>query len=126
MNNKKLSLALKINALFSTINGLAMLFFSNQIAQWMNISQPMVLVVIGAILLGFAFLVYRTAVAPIISEKKVKFIILQDWLWVIGSVLIIATQAFGINQLGLIIIGVVAFIVADFAFFQQRYLKIAE
>ncbi len=77
----------------------------------------------GVILLPFAFFVYKTASAERISPKKVKFIISQDWLWVVGSVLIIALQAFGINKTGFIIIGVVAIIVADFAFFQQRYLK---
>ena len=124
MNNRKLSLALKANAIFSVINGLALLFFHEQIAVWMNIAHPQILLGIGIILLGFALLVYKTASAAIISEKMVKFIILQDWLWVIGSVLIIAFQAFRINQVGFIIIGVVALIVADFAFFQQRYLKI--
>ncbi len=124
MDNKKMSLALKINAAFSAFNGLTMLFFYDQIADFMNFEYPIILLVIGIILLGFAALVYKTATATIISEKMVKFIILQDWLWVIGSALIIAFQAFGINRTGFIIIGVVTFIVADFAIFQQRYLKI--
>lgn len=123
MNNKKLSLTLKINAAFSIFTGFAMLCFHHQIAAWIGIRQPMVLLTIGIILLGFAFLVYKTATADIISKKSVQFIIVQDWLWVIGSALIIAFQAFSINQTGLILIGVVAFIVADFAIFQQRYLK---
>ena len=123
MNNKKLSLALKINAAFSAFNGLIMLFFHNQIADFMNIGYPMAILAIGVILLGFAALVYKTAKATTISEKTVQFIIVQDWLWVVGSVLIIAFQAFDINRIGFIIIGVVALIVADFAIFQQRYLK---
>ena len=123
MNNKKLSLALKINATFSVINGMAMLFFHNQIAAFMNFGYPKIILAIGVVLLGFATLVYKTATAEIISEKMVKSIIVQDWLWVIGSVLIIAFQAFDINRIGFIIIGVVALIVADFAIFQQRYLK---
>ena len=100
-----------------------MLFFHNQIADFMNIGYPMAILAIGVILLGFAALVYKTAKATTISEKTVQFIIVQDWLWVVGSVLIIAFQAFDINRIGFIIIGVVALIVADFAIFQQRYLK---
>lgn len=125
MAYQKLRLALKINAGFSLFNGITMLLFHEQIAAWMNVPVPKILLSIGIVLIGFAILVYKTASAATISEKTVKSIILQDWLWVIGSVLIIAFQAFGINQIGLIIIGVVALIVADFAFFQQRYLKMA-
>ncbi len=123
MNNKKLSLALKMNAIFSAVNGVAILLFHQQIAAYINFEHPKILLAIGIILIGFSALVYRTARASIISKQVVKFIIFQDWLWVIGSVLIIALQAFGINRTGLIIIGVIALIVADFAFFQQRYLK---
>ena len=125
MNNKKLSLTLKINAIFSLVNGLAMLFFYKQIAAFMNFEYPQVLLAIGIILIGFAALVYRTAVASTISKKLIKFIIIQDWLWVVGSVLIIALQAFSINRIGFIVIGVIALIIADFAIFQQRYLKTA-
>ncbi len=123
MNNKKLSLALKMNAIFSAVNGVAILLFHQQIAAYINFEHPKILLAIGIVLIGFSALVYRTARASIISKQVVKFIIFQDWLWVIGSVLIIALQAFGINRTGLIIIGVIALIVADFAFFQQRYLK---
>lgn len=123
MNDKKLRFALKANAAFSVFNGLAMIFFHHQIAAWMNIGLPKILLAIGITLLGFAFFVYKTATATEISAKMVKSIIVQDWLWVIGSIGIIITQAFGINQVGLVIIGVVALVVADFAFFQQRYLK---
>jgi len=123
MDYKKLRTALKANALFSTISGLWIIFQHQQIAERMHLSNATILLIIGIILLPFAFFVYKTASAERISPKKVKFIIVQDWLWVVGSVLIIALQAFGINRAGFIIIGVVALIVADFAIFQQRYLK---
>jgi len=123
MNYKKLRIALKANALFSTISGLWIIFQYPQIAERMQISNSTILLIIGIVLLPFAFFVYKTASDEHISPKKVKFIISQDWLWVVGSVLVIALQAFGINKTGFIIIGVVAVIVADFAFFQQRYLK---
>lgn len=123
MNNKKLSLVLKANAIFSIVNGIAMLFLSNPIANFMGIAYPQILLGVGVGLILFGALVYKTAIDTKISEKMVKFIIVQDWIWVAGSVLLILTQAFGINRMGFILIGVVAVIVADFAFFQQRYLK---
>lgn len=124
MNNKKLSLVLKANAIFSIANGIGMLFFSNQLANFMGIAYSQILLGLGIGLLLFGALVYKTASDTDISEKMVKFIIVQDWLWVVGSALLIVTQAFGINRVGFILIGVVALIVADFAFFQQRYLKV--
>jgi len=123
MNNKKLSLVLKANAIFSIVNGLGMLFFSNSIANFMGIGYPQILLGVGVGLLLFGALVYKTAIDTKISEKMVKFIIIQDWIWVAGSALLILTQALGINRIGFTLIGVVAVIVADFAFFQQRYLK---
>ncbi len=123
MDYKKLRTALKANALFSTISGLWIIFQHQQIAERMHISNGTILLIIGVILLPFAFFVYKTASAERISPKKVKFIITQDWLWVVGSVLVIGLKAFDINQTGLIIIGIVALIVATFAIFQQRYLK---
>ena len=123
MHNKKLSFVLKTNAIFSILNGVGMLFFHNQIANFMGIGYPKILLVVGITLLLFGALVYKTGSDNIISKKMVKFIIVQDWLWVIGSILLIITQAFGINRIGFILIGVVAVIVADFAFFQQRFMK---
>ena len=125
MDNKKLSLVLKANAIFSIVNGFAMLFFSKPIANFMGIDYPQILLGVGVGLILFGALVYKTASDTNISEKMVKFIIIQDWIWVAGSALLILTQAFGINRVGFILIGVVALIVADFAFFQQRYLKAA-
>ena len=122
MQNKKLKLALQANAAFSMLSGLGMLIFHSFIAQWMGITNAKVLLIIGLGLVLFSFSLIRTARQQPISKKQVHIIIWQDWLWVIGSALIILTQSFGLLTSGYILIGIVAVIVADFAILQKRFL----
>ncbi len=112
------------NALFSALSGTLLLFGSHWLASIMHISTPSILQVIGVGLLIFAGFVGTIARRP--TPKMVRQIILQDWLWVIGSVAILLTDAFNLSQVAYWMIGVVAVIVADFAFFQQRYLRQAK
>ena len=123
MQDQKLKFVLKANAAFSITSGLAMLLFHDFISRWMGVSQPHILMFVGAGLLLFAITIIWTARQKKVSEKNVKIIIWQDWLWVAGSILVIALQLFGLNILGYIVIGVVAIAVADFAILQRRYLR---
>jgi hypothetical protein len=123
MQNKKLKIILTANAIFSIGSGLSMLSFGNFLGSKMGIAQPQVFIPLGIGLLLFGLFLIHTARQKFISTKKVKLIIWQDWLWVIGSAIIIATQAFELYFIGYIIIGIVALIVADFAILQSRYIK---
>ena len=120
---KKLQNVLKANAVFSMLSGSAILFFGNSIAEMMNISNAIILMVIGVGLILFGSFVWYQASRSNINIKKVKMIIIQDWIWVLGSILIIGLQLFQISFNGYILMGIVALIVADFAFFQNYYLK---
>ena len=120
---KKLQNVLKANAVFSMLSGSAILFFGNSIAEMMNISNAIILMVIGVGLILFGSFVWYQASRSNINIKKVKMIIIQDWIWVLGSILIIGLQLFQISFNGYILMGIVALIVADFAFFQKYYLK---
>ncbi len=123
MQNKKLKITLIANALFSALSGLTMSYFHMSLAMWMGIAQPKILIFIGLGLLLFSISLYRTAQSNFTSTKQVKVIIWQDWLWVIGSAIIILTQSFGLNTVGYVAIGIVAIIVADFAILQAWFLK---
>lgn len=120
---KKLQNVLKANAVFSMLSGSAILFFGNSIAEMMNISNAIILMVIGVGLILFGSFVWYQVSRSNINIKKVKMIIIQDWIWVLGSILIIGLQLFQISFNGYILMGIVALIVADFAFFQNYYLK---
>ena len=122
MKNNNLKITLQANAVFSSLSGLAMIFFHKALSSWMGIQNAQIMIFIGIGLLLFAGTIIWISLQKTIDQKHVKTIILQDWLWVIGSILIIVTQAFGLNIVAYVCIGVVALIVADFAILQRRYL----
>ena len=122
-DSKKLRLALKANAGFSAFSGLVLIFFHRPIAGFMGLSDGTALWIIGLGLLVFVFSLWRNATRAEIDRKQVRLIILQDWLWVLGSATLIILQAFGISPGGYLAIGLVALIVADFAVLQSIFLK---
>jgi hypothetical protein len=120
---QKLKKILLVNALFSGINGIAMIVFHKAISELMAISWPLILVMIGIGLLFFSSLLLWVRSRSEVDETQVKSIIIQDWLWVIGSFLIVLFQAFNLSFWGYEIITVVALVVAVFAFLQTKHLK---
>jgi len=125
MANSKVNIAtlLKINGSFSLFNGLLLVTLTGVIAKMMNIHQPIVLQGIGVALILFAGLLFYTASQHPINKKSVQFIIIQDWLWVIGSGLLLLLQPFSISPWGNLLIGIIAMIVLVFAVFQARALR---
>lgn len=121
-NVRKLKYALLANAMFSTISGLILIFFNDQLARIMAVKIPAILLFIGIGLLFFAGSIIWLAKHTAINQKRVKMIIIQDWLWVIGSLLILIFQIFGLSRVGYAMILGVAIVVGIFAFLQQRYL----
>lgn len=119
---KALKITLLANASFSLSSGLTLILFDRQVSTWMSISNPTILLIIGIALIVFELLVTFTAFSKPIKPKFVKLIIFLDWLWVAGSITIIAIQAFELNIYGYWMIGVVATIVAVFALLQTKYL----
>ena len=119
----KLKQTIQANAAFSGLSGLALIFFRDQLARFMNINLPDVLLFIGIGLLLFASFLLWTARQQPIPLRLVTFIIWQDWLWVAGSGLLFAIRAFGISTVGHLLIGVVAVVVAIFAVLQHKYLR---
>lgn len=122
-NQKKLKIALLSNAGFSIFNGLVLLFFYKPIAELMFIEQANLLFYLGIGLLLFAGSICWIASRRVLNKRLVTSIIIQDWLWIIGSVLILLFQLFGLSFLGYEIILIVALIVAIFAILQNRYLQ---
>lgn len=119
----KLKTALLANATFSSISGVAMLLFSNWIAELMGIPNKWVLPIIGGGLLFFASTILYQATRVTINSNQVKLIIAQDLAWVIGSTIIIVFGLFDLTLVGCILIGIVSGVVMLFAYLQIRGLE---
>ena len=120
---RKLRLAILFNLIFSTSSGLTLILFSVGISQLMNIGKPMALMIIGFGLLVFGALLAYILFTKTISRPIVKSVILQDWTWVLGSVVLIVAQPFNISLKGNVLIAVVAIIVGTLAILQSKGLK---
>ncbi|MGB0346278.1 MAG: hypothetical protein ACPGGA_02260 [Balneolaceae bacterium] len=115
--------AIKGNAIFSISSALTLLLSSRPIAKIMNLSAPNSLVFIGIGLFIFAITLFHNAFRKELKSTQIRFIIIQDWLWVIGSLILLIWNPFGISMIGNYIIAGVALIVTIFAILQHRTLN---
>ena len=125
MNNQEKNLRnlLKVNAAFSLMSGSLLIIFSNDLAEIMELKNSTVLVYIGVGLLLFVMILLLAALRKQINTKEVKGVIVQDWTWVVGSIVLLLFNPFNISLAGNLLIGVVALIVGILAWLQQSALS---
>ena len=106
------------NAIFSCLTGIALIIAPVQIATYMGIPDPTLLMGIGIGLLPFAgHLIIALRRKPI-RTGEVYYLSVMDGLWVFGSAAIILFDLVPFTTFGLIIFSVVALTVADFMLMQ--------
>ncbi|MEL6832094.1 MAG: hypothetical protein AAFP77_03845 [Bacteroidota bacterium] len=120
--NQPLRRAILANAAFSTLCGIALTAFPTWIAQNLGVSNPLILRLIGIGLLLFVVSLVHTATRAHISRVQIQAIIIQDLLWVVGSIILLMIRPFGLSTVGLWAIDIVAIMVAVFAYWQYRHL----
>jgi len=112
--------ALGINAVFSGLSGILIIILRNQLANLFGIGSATPFLITGIVLVFFSvtiiFEIKRQNTAAIL------WIIVQDMLWVIGSILILLLDPFGISTTGNYIILAVAIIVFLMAVHQGFHL----
>ena len=108
------------NALFSTVCSLVLLTAHAQLGQFMGLAGSKILFIIGLGLLPFIGLLLFTAFKQEAHYKLIMSIVIQDWLWVAGSAVLIIFNPFDVRPIGLVLIAVVALFVAMFAILQRR------
>jgi len=118
--NFSLRKVLRSNAAFSGFSGLSLSLFPYSIAHWMGATFPDILRYIGIGLVLFSLALWIVSSQKTISKKATRFIILQDWLWVLVSLLILVFQWFGLETSAYSLIGGVAIVVGGFAVLQGR------
>jgi len=105
----KLLTTLKTNAIFSGISGIVLIVLNHQVAKLFGTDNNSIFWIIGLALIFFAI----TIIVEVIKQRSlaILWVIIQDFLWVIGSILILVLNPFPISPTGTIIIGTVALIV---------------
>ncbi len=119
---QQLKLWLSINACFSGISGLTMIFFSDALQKIFGFTHPVVFPVVGLSLLLFsASLLYVTRY-QLDNPGKIMTISLMDGLWVLGSLVIIIFQLFDLTRTGYFLMLITAIFVGLFGMMQYRCL----
>ncbi len=105
----ELQKALKTNALFSSISGIIMILLNRQIADLFGTTNNTIFWIVGLILIYFATTIWYEITKQ--RRRAVLWIIIQDYAWVLGSLVLIIFNPFQITQIGSLIIGIIALIV---------------
>lgn len=118
----KLQRALSYNATFSGITGFGLIIFHKHVANIFAASQSTVFWIIGIVLIYFA----STIILEIFKQRSlaVLLIVTQDFVWVIGSVILLVLQPFNISSTGNSAIAIVALIVLFMAI--KQYLALSQ
>lgn len=116
----KLQKSLRQNAIFSGISGIILIALNKQIANLFETTNTTIFWVIGLVLLFFA----STIIYEIIKQRPIAvlWIIVQDFLWVIGSLVLIAVNPFEISKSGNSTIAIIALIVIFMGINQSKVL----
>ncbi len=114
-----LKLSVFANGIFSSIAGISTLLMHSHLDHIMGITYPWWS--FGAFLLIFGVLLTYIAKCELFKTALVKSIIIADILWVIGSIIVLATLE--IPKSGIWIIAICGLVVGDFALFQWIGLK---
>ena len=105
----KLKKALKLNSIFSSVSGIIFILLNKQISNLFGTENNTVFWIIGLILIYFSITIWF----EISRQRKIAvlWIIIQDYLWVLGSFILILLNPFNITLSGNIITGIIALIV---------------
>jgi len=106
------------NAIFSGVSGLLLTFASNPIARFLGVETPLVVLIIGIGLVGYATLLYTNASRAEISRSFVLTAVIADSVWVLLSVILLITGWVPFSVEGKWIVGIIAAIVDVFATLQ--------
>ncbi|MDL1885511.1 hypothetical protein FBR01_17925 [Anaerolineae bacterium CFX8] len=111
------------NSIFSMSAGVLMLAFATPIADFMGVATALPSILIGVGLLPFAGGVYYIASRPRIDSSQAKGVMALDLAWVLGSGILLLTDAFSLTSSGRTVIAIVAIVVLDFAIGQWLGLR---
>lgn len=101
--------ALGINAIFSGTSGIILILFQSQFSKIFAIEARTPFWAVGTALIYFSLTILYEMKSR--NRNRILWIIIQDLLWVCGSVYILMARPFSISQMGNYLIGAVAIVV---------------
>jgi len=116
----RLQKSLRINAIFSSVSGIVLIAFNQPIAKLFDTKNNAVFWIVGIVLLLFASTIFYEVIKQ--RPLAVLWIITQDFLWVVGSIFMVAINPFEISKTGNLTIGVIALIVLFMGINQSKAL----
>lgn len=118
---KKLKKALIQNLVFSSLSGVLLILFHGTVARLFQVDNTTVFWMIGVALLFFAGTIYYET--KHLRRSAILWIIIQDFLWVVGSAILMVCNPFDISSNGFLMIGGVAAVVLYFGVAQAVALR---
>lgn len=106
---------LLVDSLSSAAAGIAFIVASGPIAALMGVANPLALIIIGVLFVAFAAAVYYTASREVISRRAAWFILELNIVYIVGSAIILLTDAFGLSTEGRWLVLILADLVTVFA-----------
>ncbi len=111
---------LAANGLFSFLSGAMLTLVPGRIGSLLGIEQSALLRAIGIGLLGFGVVVLLQSMQSRRRMTLVLAITLADVLWVVGTLVLLASLAGAFSETGVVLIGAVAAVIAGFAVAEFR------
>ncbi len=115
--------ALLANAIFSSICGGVMSLAPGTVVNWLDGARVADIQSLGFGLLLFAGWLIFISLRRSIKTLEAWAIVIGDFVWVLSSMLLLATQSHQFSTLGIILIADVAVIVLVFALFQAKGIR---
>jgi vacuolar-type H+-ATPase subunit I/STV1 len=122
-NERMIRYVLLANGFSTGVVGLILIFLSHFVATLTGLDRSSALVEVGIFLVVFVAFVFWTVKLKFIPPGYVLIFSVVDFLWVIGSVLLITTNEtmFLMTYLGIWAVSLVALVVGVFAIFEFNY-----
>lgn len=115
--------ALQADGLFCAVSGLALLLDAAPIARFLGIGGFWPLAGVGVVLLGYAAMLFRDTLQPVLNPQLGRTVALLNVAWVVASVIILLSGWLPLTTEGKWAIAIVADIVATFALVQFYALR---
>ncbi len=115
VNGRFLRRVLRGNAVFSTLAAAVFILAARPLSEFMGITPPVALIVLGLGLLPFAGFVYAVSKQEAINTRFVKIILVLDVVWVAASFALLLSGLLPLATGGKWLIGLLAEVVAVFA-----------